>query len=111
MAQVPSRRRATKTWETKMRESGRFSQESLRRCFVPFAIAAALSLCALGARAQTQPAAARPSVELEEVIVTGSRIAAPNEVSTSPIQVVTAKEIQQGGKTDIIDLLNQLPQR
>jgi iron complex outermembrane recepter protein len=93
-----------------MREGGRLGQESLRRCFAPFAVSAALSLCALGAPAQTQPAAAQPSVELEEVIVTGSRIAAPNEVSTSPIQVVTAKEIQQGGKTDIIDLLNQLPQ-
>src|SRR6266849_2812010 len=110
MAQVPSRRRATNTWETNMRESGRLGQESLRRCFAPFAISAALSLCTFGAPAQTQPAAAQPSVELEEVIVTGSRIAAPNEVSTSPIQVVTAKEIQQGGKTDIIDLLNQLPQ-
>jgi outer membrane receptor for ferrienterochelin and colicin len=73
-------------------------------------MAAAVSLCALGASAQTQPAVAQPTVELEEVVVTGSRIAAPNEVSTSPIQVVTAKEIQQGGKTDIIDLLNQLPQ-
>jgi len=47
---------------------------------------------------------------LEEVVVTGSRIATPNAVSTSPVQVVTSKELEQGGKTDIIDLLNQLPQ-
>ena len=42
--------------------------------------------------------------------MTGSRIAAPNEASTSPIQVVTSRELQQGGKTDVIDLINQLPQ-
>jgi iron complex outermembrane receptor protein len=48
--------------------------------------------------------------ELEEVVVTGSRIASPNATSTSAIQIVTAKEIQQGGKTDIVDLINQLPQ-
>jgi iron complex outermembrane recepter protein len=59
---------------------------------------------------QTPVAAIEPDSSLTEIIVTGSRIAAPNEVSTSPIQVVTAKEIQQGGKIDAIDLLNQLPQ-
>ena len=59
---------------------------------------------------QTPVAAAEPDAALTEIIVTGSRIAAPNEVSTSPIQVVTAKEIQQGGKIDAVDLLNQLPQ-
>jgi iron complex outermembrane receptor protein len=59
---------------------------------------------------QTPVAAAESDAGLTEIIVTGSRIAAPNEVSTSPIQVVTAKEIQQGGKIDAIDLLNQLPQ-
>ena len=33
----------------------------------------------------------------QEIIVTGSRIPAPNLESTSPIQVVTSQEIQQGG--------------
>jgi outer membrane cobalamin receptor len=42
--------------------------------------------------------------------VTGSRIVAPNVASTSPVQVITAQEIKLGGKTDIIDVLNQLPQ-
>jgi len=54
------------------------------------------------------PAAAAP--ELAEVVVTGSRIVAPNVASTSPVQVITAQEIKLGGKTDIIDVLNQLPQ-
>jgi len=39
---------------------------------------------------------------LEEVLVTGSRIAAPNITSTSPVQVVTSKEIQQSGHTDAV---------
>ncbi|MFL6549389.1 MAG: TonB-dependent receptor domain-containing protein [Povalibacter sp.] len=47
---------------------------------------------------------------IQEVVVTGSRIAAPNLTSTSPVQVVTSKEIQQGGHTDAADILNQLPQ-
>ena len=45
-----------------------------------------------------------------EVVVTGSRIPAPNLESTSPIQVVTSEEIQLGGRMDISDVLNQLPQ-
>jgi iron complex outermembrane receptor protein len=51
-----------------------------------------------------------PSPELTEIIVTGSRIAAPNEVSTSPIQVISSKYIETSGKTDISDLIMQLPQ-
>ena len=65
-------------------------------------------LAASAAFAQQQTAA--PPVALEEIVVTGSRIASPNQASTSPIQVITAKDIQLGGKTDITDLINQLPQ-
>jgi iron complex outermembrane recepter protein len=58
-----------------------------------------------------QPAAAATeSQPLQEIIVTGSRIASPNEVSTSPIQVVSSKSIQVSGKTDISDIITQLPQ-
>jgi iron complex outermembrane receptor protein len=69
----------------------------------------ALIFCSPG-NAQQSPVAAVRGDEMAEVVVTGSRIAAPNLTSTSPIQVVTAEEIRQGGKTDIIDLINQLPQ-
>ncbi|HVO45842.1 MAG TPA: TonB-dependent receptor [Steroidobacteraceae bacterium] len=47
---------------------------------------------------------------LEEVVVTGSRIAAPNAVSTSPIQVISSESIATTGKTDISDIITQLPQ-
>jgi outer membrane receptor protein involved in Fe transport len=59
---------------------------------------------------QTPAATAEPTTELAEVIVTGSRIAAPNEVSTSPIQVLSSKYIETSGRTDITDLINELPQ-
>ncbi len=47
---------------------------------------------------------------LSEVVVTGSRIAAPNQVSASPIQVINTQAIADTGRADMSDLLNQLPQ-
>jgi iron complex outermembrane receptor protein len=65
---------------------------------------------ALPASAREETPAAAESQPLQEIIVTGSRIAAPNEVSTSPIQVLSSKYIEVSGKTDISDLITQLPQ-
>jgi len=74
-------------------------------------VAAFVSAWTLTATAQTAPATdATAAPVVEEVVVTGSRIAAPNEVSTSPIQVVTSQEIQRTGLTDVSDILYQLPQ-
>ena len=47
---------------------------------------------------------------VEEIVITGSRIAAPNMTSTSPVQVVSDTEIKHLGKTDMVDVLNTLPQ-
>ena len=47
---------------------------------------------------------------LEEVVITGSRISLPNMTSTSPIEVVTQKDIQTAGKVDISDVMLALPQ-
>jgi iron complex outermembrane recepter protein len=62
------------------------------------------------AMAQQQAPPDETSSPVQEVVVTGSRIAAPNLTSTSPIQVVTHKDIQLSGKTDISDIILQLPQ-
>jgi outer membrane receptor protein involved in Fe transport len=86
------------------------SIDSRLRCAARASLASLAPLIAALAGAQQPAAVAPPASTLEEVVVTGSRIAAPNLTSTSPIQIVTAKEIQQGGKIDIIDLVNQLPQ-
>ena len=48
---------------------------------------------------------------MDEVVVTGSLIRLPkNMTSTSPVQVVDSEEIKLSGKNDITDLINQLPQ-
>lgn len=74
----------------------------------------ALWAVVLSGAASTAPAQQQPpptaSSEIQEIIVTGSRIAAPNFTSTSPIQVITSKDIQQTGKSDISDILYQMPQ-
>jgi outer membrane receptor protein involved in Fe transport len=52
-----------------------------------------------------------PQPALQEVVVTGSRIPVPANVSaTSPTAVVTTQEIHLQGHTDITDVLNALPQ-
>lgn len=66
-----------------------------------------LASAAVGAVAMTAPAMAQ---EIEEIVVTGSRIASPNLVSTSPITVVGQEEIKFQGTTRVEDLVNSLPQ-
>jgi iron complex outermembrane receptor protein len=71
------------------------------------------SLVASLANAQTAPetaANAAPAEQLQEVIVTGSRISVPNQASISPVTFVSAVEVQQTGVTRVEDLLNSLPQ-
>jgi outer membrane receptor protein involved in Fe transport len=83
---------------------------------LPLAAQVALVLLACGAgtlaRAQQAPAAAsaQAPADLGDVVVTGSRIQQPNMTSTSPIQVVSQEEIRLQGTTDVVDLLNTLPQ-
>src|SRR5260370_32796590 len=68
---------------------------------LPLAFAYA-TLAPLTALAQ-QPAPETPPA-IEEVVITGSRIASPNAQSASPIQVVSSKEILATGKNDITDI-------
>lgn len=56
--------------------------------------------------AQTQPAA----TQVDEVVVTGSRIPQANLVTTSPVSQVTAEDVDVAGVTRIEDLVNQMPQ-
>lgn len=76
---------------------------------VHFALAGSALAAAAAANAQTAPSTAGAAVE--EVVVTGSRIAlAPNQVSISPVTQVSAADLQQSGVTRVEDMLNQLPQ-
>jgi len=49
-------------------------------------------------------------LDVEEVIITGSRITNPNIVSTSQVQVITAADIENRGAVRIEEVLNDLPQ-
>ena len=60
--------------------------------------------------AQQALAAEQAETVLEEVTVTGSRIASANMTSASPIVSVTSEDIKTGGRMDLTDMLNQLPQ-
>ena len=50
------------------------------------------------------------SADVEEVIVTGSRITDPNIVSSSQIAVVDGQDIVDAGVTRVEDYLNDMPQ-
>jgi iron complex outermembrane recepter protein len=75
---------------------------------VRLALAAAAASAAPSVMAQETTAAA--STSLEEVVVTGSRLAqAPNDVSISPITSLTEADIQKTGLIRTEDILNNLP--
>ena len=61
------------------------------------------------AQAQTQ-AAVGDSAELEEIVVTGSRISRPGFQSASPIMVVNAEQISFSGEQTVEEVLNEIPQ-
>ena len=63
---------------------------------------------AFAAPAMAQDAGA--SQDLDDVIVTGSRIPQTNLVTTSPVTQVTGEDIDVAGVTRVEDLISQLPQ-
>jgi outer membrane receptor protein involved in Fe transport len=60
--------------------------------------------------AYAQDATADDSSTGEAIVVTGSRIVAPNQTSIAPITTVSSQDIQLQGTTRTEDLLNSLPQ-
>ena len=56
------------------------------------------------------PAAAAPTAKLEEIVVTGTRIASPNLKSISPVSSISSAEIAESGKPRVEDILNSMPQ-
>lgn len=70
----------------------------------------ALALAPYSTSAQQAASTGRTIEPLMEIIVTGSRIARPELDAPSPTTVVDAAAIEAGGITNIVDLLNDLPQ-
>ena len=78
---------------------------------VRIAITGAAAVASSAALSQTAAVVSGTSKELEEVIVTGTRIAAsPNDISVAPVATLTAADIQKTGLVRVEDLLNNLPQ-
>ena len=69
--------------------------------------AALLALAATPAMAQDQD---QEATRVEEIVITGTRIAQANLVTTSPVTQVTGEEITNAGVSRVEDLVNQLPQ-
>src|SRR5580658_2888446 len=78
---------------------------------VRFALATVTAAAGVSAlHAQEAPAPETTAAPVEEVVVTGSRLQTPNELSISPITTVSAADIQATGLTRVEDVLNNLPQ-
>ena len=69
----------------------------------------AASFGVVHAQSATPPLAGTDAT-LQEVVVTGSRISVPNQVSISPVTFVSAQDVQVTGLTRVEDMLNELPQ-
>jgi len=73
------------------------------------AVRTALIAASTGAVAYI-PAGFAQDQELEQIVVTGSRIPQPNIEGTSPVSVIGAQEVRLQGVTQVEDLINNLPQ-
>jgi iron complex outermembrane recepter protein len=80
------------------------TNQSLRRAVRCVLLASAAASAAIAPRVQAA------DETIQEVVVTGSRIAQPNLETTSPVTQVTAEDVITQGVTKIEDLVNQLPQ-
>lgn len=78
---------------------------------VRLAITGAAAAASTAAWSQTAAVSTESAKELEEVIVTGTRISkSPNDVSVAPVATLSAAEIEKTGLVRVEDLLNNLPQ-
>lgn len=85
---------------------------TLRSCLVAgSALPLVCALAAAPAMAQ-QPAtqSAADDDQVEEIVITGSRIARdPNAISPVPVQVISGDDIKTSGKLDAADVLREVP--
>jgi iron complex outermembrane receptor protein len=84
------------------------TSNSIRRAVHYALLTSATASVAMPVYAQEQTT--QQETALQEVVVTGSRIAQPNLQGTSPVTQVTAEDVAVQGVTRIEDLVNQMPQ-
>ena len=69
---------------------------------------AGMAFAGMAAPAMAQ--SAQSENQVEDIVVTGSRIRQANLVTTSPVTQVTAEDVRESGVTRVEDLVTQLPQ-
>jgi outer membrane receptor protein involved in Fe transport len=87
----------------------RILQHAVRAVLAAAAASAAVPVAFSQTAPATTAAATAGEAELQEVVVTGSRLQTANLVSISPIVTVTNLQIEQTGLTRVEDILNNLP--
>ena len=65
--------------------------------------------CALAQQSPAPEAPANDEPEMEEVVITGSRIRQDEKGFANPVTTFSAENIAQSGKTDLADFLSQTP--
>ncbi len=70
----------------------------------------ALGLALISTPSFAQDAADEEAEAAPAIVVTGSRIARPNQESAAPVTVVTAEDFKGTGSNKVEDLINNLPQ-
>lgn len=70
----------------------------------------AVKIALISSAAACSTAAIAQEGEMEQIVVTGSRIAMPNMEAISPVTAISAEEIKATGQTRVEDILNNLPQ-
>ena len=78
--------------------------------FIRRAVRGALFSGAAAALVGVLPAHAQQETTIQEVVVTGSRIAQPGLTTTSPVTSVSSDTVKIEGVTRVEDLINNLPQ-
>jgi iron complex outermembrane receptor protein len=68
------------------------------------------ALCATATRAQESPPSASGGDDLQQIIVTGSRIARPGFDAPTPTTTIAIEDIEKAAPVNIADFVNQLPQ-
>ncbi|MFM2044156.1 MAG: hypothetical protein RLY86_2732 [Pseudomonadota bacterium] len=94
-----------KAWKYKMK--GSFKMNHRFGVSAVALLSAFTAMSASGAMAQTAPPA--DELVLEEIIVTGSRIARPAERSPVPVTTLQAADLQTRGITNVADAISRVP--
>jgi iron complex outermembrane receptor protein len=84
--------------------------QSTRERLLASSMICGAALLGLSATQASAAAAAAPSAEVSEIVVTGTRIPTPNLTSAAPVTSVSAADIKAQGVTRVEDLVNSLPQ-